>query len=290
MMEGKFVELSLNRAVLNPQASAARVVRSAHGAGFRYIEMSAHRLKQATENREARSLLRSGEILPVHGGWSLRLNWERKRFTEGLAAAEGEMAFAAQWGSRSGALILPQSFSGAPDGISEEDLLDRIGRTADVARRNGLALVLEYIGIGEAQPKAMAYGTLAGALRVVRLVGRSNVGVLLDSYHWYTSDGAIGDIALISRDTPLFVHLNDAPAGDPRRLDDTMRELPGSGVIDLLGFLGALSDIGYQGPVSIELKHPSLHAMAPESAAEEAYRAGMRVLTDMQTPRQSETA
>ncbi|MFF5980666.1 sugar phosphate isomerase/epimerase family protein [Streptomyces olindensis] len=286
------MELSLNRVVLNPQATAACVVCSAHKAGFNYVEMSAERLKQAIEHPEARSLLRSGKLLPVHGGWSLRLHWDRNRFEDGLAAAEEEMNFAAQWGSRSGALVLPQHLSNTPDGISEEELLDRIGRTADAARRNGLALVLEYMGIGEAQPGTTSYRTLAGALRVVRLVGRSNVGVLLDSYHWYTSNGTTEDIALLPRNIPLFVHLNDAPAGDPRRLDDTMRELPGAGVINLQGFLGALSAIGYQGPVSLELKHPKLHAMPPESAAEEAFRAGMRVLgtQHVRTPRQEETA
>ncbi|MFJ5851007.1 sugar phosphate isomerase/epimerase family protein [Streptomyces sp. NPDC092903] len=281
------MELSLNRVVLNPRTSAARVVRSAHRAGFKYVEMSATRLKQAIEDGEARNLLRSGGILPIHGGWSLRLHWDRKRFTDGLATAETEMAFAAQWGSRSGALVLPQQLSCAPGGISEEELLDRIGRTADAAQRNGLALVLEYVGVGEAQPKTMSYRTLAGALQAVRLVGRPNVGVLLDSYHWYTSNGTTEDIALLPRNIPLFVHLNDAPAGDPRRLDDTMRELPGSGVIDLRGFLGALSATGYQGPVSIELKHPRLHSMPSGSAAEEAFRAGVQVLgaEHLHTPR-----
>ncbi len=269
------IELSLNRAVLNPSVPPAEVVRSAHAAGFTYVEMSAKRLIQTIEtDKEARNLLEDRAIIPVHGGWSLRLNWSREKFEQGLLVAEKEMHFAAQWGSRSGALVLPPSLSTVNHGMTEEEMLERIGRTADLASRSGLSLVIEFMGVASEKPLPASYRTLTGALRVVRLVGRANLGILLDSFHWYTSGGTLDEINDMPTDIPLFVHLNDAPAGDRRSLTDAMRELPGSGVIHLSGFLNALLGLGYRGPASIELKHPQLHAMPALAAAETAFRAG----------------
>ena len=48
--------------------------------------------------------------------------------------------------------------------------------------------------------------------------------------------------------------MNDAPAGRPKdEMKDSPREMPGAtGVIDIAGFLRALKEIGYDGPVTPE--------------------------------------
>jgi predicted dehydrogenase len=75
--------------------------------------------------------------------------------------------------------------------------------------------------------------------------------------------------ALSARDV-AYVHINDAPAGVPfDEHQDLVRETPGrSGVIDLVGFLAALRDMGYGGPVEPSVVGcPELDAMpAPEAA------------------------
>ena len=78
---------------------------------------------------------------------------------------------------------------------------------------------------------------------------------------------------------PLFVHINDAPPGDIMTLDDSMRVLPGEGVIDLTGFLGAIAARGYDGPVSIELFSERLRAMSPEDAAQRAFDTTVAAIT-----------
>ncbi len=52
----------------------------------------------------------------------------------------------------------------------------------------------------------------------------------------------------------VYVHVNDAPAGiDVDEQMDLVRDLPGAtGVLDIVGFLHALRDIGYDGPVTPE--------------------------------------
>ncbi len=66
----------------------------------------------------------------------------------------------------------------------------------------------------------------------------------------------------------VLVHVNDALAGVPvdKQLDG-VRGLPGAtGVIDLVGFLHALQDIGYDGPVMAEPFSRQVREMTPEDA------------------------
>jgi sugar phosphate isomerase/epimerase len=101
--------------------------------------------------------------------------------------------------------------------------------------------------------------------------------VLLDTFHCHASGLTAEDLALIPPGTPLFVHLNDAPPLPVGLLADTQRLLPGQGVIDLKGLLRGLTGRGYDGPVSIELKNPGLHALPLEQAARRAFDAGQAV-------------
>ncbi len=54
----------------------------------------------------------------------------------------------------------------------------------------------------------------------------------------------------------------------PEEVEDNMRLLPGEGVIDLVGFFGALQKIGYQGGVAPETIGPRIpDGMPPEESA-----------------------
>lgn len=79
-------------------------------------------------------------------------------------------------------------------------------------------------------------------------------GVLLDSFHWYTSQGTLEDIRGKLQGQIIYVHVSDACAG--RAIDqqvDHQRALPGdTGMIDLKGFLQAVRDTGFKGPVAAE--------------------------------------
>jgi sugar phosphate isomerase/epimerase len=64
------------------------------------------------------------------------------------------------------------------------------------------------------------------------------------------------------------VHVNDAPEGVPvDEQMDNVRDLPGAtGVIDIGAFLGALEEMGYEGPVMIEPFSQRLRQMEREEA------------------------
>ena len=85
-------------------------------------------------------------------------------------------------------------------------------------------------------------------------MGTGNVGLLLDIWHLYTSHGTLDQVRELSATDVVVVHINDAPSGiNVDEQLDQVRTLPGeTGVLDIPGFLQALEDIGYDGPVTVE--------------------------------------
>jgi len=91
-------------------------------------------------------------------------------------------------------------------------------------------------------------------MELVGAIGRGNVGLLMDSWHWYTSHGTVEELLGLSGKDIVHVHVNDAPAGIPvDEQIDSRRKLPvTTSVIDLKGFINALVKIGYDGAVECE--------------------------------------
>ncbi|CAK4852796.1 unnamed protein product [Aphanomyces euteiches] len=88
-------------------------------------------------------------------------------------------------------------------------------------------------------------------------IGEPNVGLLLDSYHWYTNELNVADIEKLRADQIVHVHINDAPDVPVAEVMDGERLFTGEGVIDLAGFLRGLHAIHYQGPVAQEILAPA---------------------------------
>ena len=148
-----------------------------------------------------------------------------------------------------------------------------VSRLSQVARPladAGFRLGIEYVSQKTRRagyPHEFIYD-LEGTLRLVEAVGAPNIGVLLDSFHWFCAEEGLDDIQGLSNDSVVVVHVNDSIAG--RSLKDQVafeRELPGAtGIIDLPGFLAVLQDIGYDGPVTAEPMSTAVKAMDKDTA------------------------
>ncbi len=265
----------LHPATLRPGTDAPTIVRVGAAAGFHLMEASARALINFVANDPGalRTLLAEHGVTPVHCGWSAGVRSSRTDFEAALPLAEEEMAFVAPYGALGGTLVLPfRREPNAPD-PDDADTLDRIRQIAALAAAHGLHVVLEFVGLHIADAPPHTYHDLASTLDLIARVARPNVGVLVDAYHWHLSGGTVAEIAAIPAEVLCFVHINDAPPGDVAALTDAMRVLPGDGVIDLDGFLGAFAARGYDGPVSIELFSDDLRALPPEEAARRAFAA-----------------
>ena len=85
-------------------------------------------------------------------------------------------------------------------------------------------------------------------VRACRCGRQGNVGLLFDTWHWYTCRSTTDDVRKLSVSDVVYVHINDAPAGiDPDEQIDNIRCLPAeTGVIPLTELMQILTDIGYE--------------------------------------------
>ena len=153
----------------------------------------------------------------------------------------------------------------------------RLREAAVVLGDHGLRLGLEYVGPRTSWVSARYpfIHTLAETRELIAEIGRDNVGLVLDSWHWYTAgDTALDLRGLINRDV-VACDLNDAPRSVPvDQQRDGVRELPcATGVIDLRAFLKALATIGYDGPVRAEPFNATLRTLPAEEAVSATARA-----------------
>lgn len=94
----------------------------------------------------------------------------------------------------------------------------------------------------------------------------NNVGLLVDSFHWFTTGATEEDLANLGGKI-VYVHINDAPDLPRDEQIDNERLLPGEGVIDLHGFVRALKTAGYDSFVAVETFSRDLPALGRDEAA-----------------------
>ncbi|MHB0857193.1 MAG: sugar phosphate isomerase/epimerase family protein [Anaerolineae bacterium] len=151
-----------------------------------------------------------------------------------------------------------------------QKMRDRTAKLCEVLARYGLRYGLEFVG-----PETMRAGKpnpfihdIDGLLSLIQAVGADNLGFLLDAFHWYTSGGSASDLAKLSDQLVVAVHVNDAAAGVSREAQiDNIRAMPGeTGVIDIATFMRALDGMGYSGPVIVEPFSERIRSMSPDQA------------------------
>ncbi len=153
----------------------------------------------------------------------------------------------------------------------------RLREAAIVLGHHGIRLGLEYVGPKTlmARDKFSFIRTMAEAKELIGAIDEPNVGLVLDSFHWYCAGETQADILTLKADDVVTVDLNDARTGLERDQQiDGRRELPlATGVIPLAEFLQGLVDIGYDGPIRAEPFNQALRDMDDDDAVQATYDA-----------------
>jgi sugar phosphate isomerase/epimerase len=207
------------------------------------------------------------------GGWGLPLNWREPYDQAALDLLSQQAAVASKLGcTRVYTWLMP----GSNERSFRENFAFHVAQLLPVAQvlaEHGCRLGLEFIG-----PRTMRdnhrYGFIyspEGMLCLAESIG-ANVGLLLDAYHWHTAVGSLADIRTLRVEDIVYVHVNDAPSGVSVEAQlDQVRRLPGAtGVIDIAGFLQAIHELGYDGPVTPEPFDKELAALPAEEACKVA--------------------
>ena len=147
---------------------------------------------------------------------------------------------------------------------------ERLRQCAQVLADHGQKLGLEYVS-----PRTLWRGqkhpfvhTLSEMKELMVAIGTHNLGIQLDSWHWFNAEETDKDLLTLRGTDVITVDLNDAPTGlTLDQYQDGNRELPAAtGVIPVRQFLDALVSIGYDGPIQAEPFNAQLRALPIDQA------------------------
>lgn len=133
--------------------------------------------------------------------------------------------------------------------------------------------------------EALAWGTHINDHRdvweIVRRVDKSNMGIILDSFHTLARNIDPNSIRSIPADKIFFVQLADAPKIDMDLLywSRHFRNMPGQGDLDVSGFLSAVLATGYDDVLSLEVFNDQFRTCSPKTVSIDGHRS-LTNLTD----------
>ena len=156
-----------------------------------------------------------------------------------------------------------------PDALGDIDrLAEQFRQLAERAARRGVRIAYEALAWG-AQVKLFSQ-----AWAVVQKVDHPAFGLALDSFHTLAVRDDPAPIARLPGDRIHFVQLADAPWVNTDVLTHSRhyRCFPGQGEMDVTGFLRAVLDAGYTGPISHEIFNDEFRAAPARANALDAMR------------------
>jgi sugar phosphate isomerase/epimerase len=207
------------------------------------------------------------------GCFSLPLDWSHgeAEFRAGLATVARHAEVAASVGC---GRFMTWAMPSTPEPAARYTAVTtrRLRLAARLLAGFGLKLGIEYIGphhLRRREPNPFLWD-LPGALEWLDAIGEPNAGVVLDSFHWHTSEGTLDEIRALDPARIVHVHLNDAAPGPVSALLDNDRLFPGEGCLPLADFLIAVAGTGYRGIVAQEVLTPQPPTESPEELAQRA--------------------
>lgn len=251
----------LTRAGLHDVGHITDFIEKASDYAFEAVDVEGWELLEWTQNEEVE---RAREYLNSHrmslGSLGLSVDWRGSdiSFRESIVSFCSEAEVASALGCRCCCTYVLPSVDENPAHFLAKATL-RLRCCANILDAYGMRLGLEFVGPHHLRTRweNPFVWELDPMLDWIQAISASNVGLLLDSYHWYTTSNRLKDILRLTSNQIVHVHLNDAPDIPIKDVLDDERLYPGQGVIDSVGFLQALKQVGYSGVVAQEVLTPT---------------------------------
>jgi len=278
------MKLSLNRCILGQKQSFTEYVALAAECNYDGVTVTIDEILALGPDSPAESaeeLFARYDVEPA--AWVLPVNWREGE--EEFRAGMSELSTSAKLAGLIGCTRCCTWIQPADRRLPEElhDLcVSRLREISQVLGNFGIRLGLEWVAprhLRTHPDKHPFIWRMDQLLELINDIGAPNVGMLVDSFHWFNAEHTTADLEALTPDQVVFVHINDAP---DRPLDDQYdmeREIPGEGVIDLVAFLRALHTVGYDGCIDTEIFSRKLTDMPNREAALTVKKAMERIVT-----------
>ena len=261
------------------KADLATDVRAAAAAGFDYVEIRAAKLREYLKTgsvSDLKTLFDEGGVKP------LSINSIEHITFQDAAAYAKIRTECEELSSIAGAIgcpyivVVPGQYP--QGGMSSYEVIEGsvgvLRELASIAERHNVALAFEFLG-----QRDCSVQTLELADEIVEKVNRRNIGLVIDSFHFYAGGSTIKMIDALDPKRLFIFHINDAEDLPSGQLTDAHRLLPGLGILPLKEIIEAFRRIGYDGAASVEIFRPEYWERDPFELAREAKAATEKVLS-----------
>ena len=164
-----------------------------------------------------------------------------------------------------------------PTGVERDTIITEsvrvLNEMGDIAVEHGVSLAFEFLGQSDCSVQ-----TLDLARQIIEKVDRYNVGLVLDTFHFYAGGSSFNAIDALDPRKLFIFHINDAEDLPREQLTDAERLYPGEGILPLAEIRERLARIGYDRMASIEIFRPEYWEHDPYDVARRAKAAAERVL------------
>jgi 2-keto-myo-inositol isomerase len=271
------MKLSLNGAT-TMKADLPTDIRAAAAAGFEYLEIWAPKLRKFLESNSAadlKALFYESGVRPLSINSIEHITFQEADSYAKIKAECEELCAIAATIKCPYIVVVPGKL--LPEMTSSYEIIEESVRVlrdlASIAERSGVALAFEFLGEPDCSVQKLDL-----ADEIVEKVNRANIGLVIDSFHFYTGGSTIDMIDAIDPKRLFIFHLNDAEDLPHEQLTDARRLLPGLGILPLKEIIAALRGIGYDANASVEIFRPEYWERDPFELARDAKLAAEKVL------------
>ena len=272
------MKLALNGAT-TMRADLATDLEAAQNAGYDYLEIWAAKLRAFLKQNaitDLKELFNKNQVPPLSINSIEHITFRSDSDYNQIKQQCHELCSIAAQINCPYVVVVPGKLpiSGADKSQVLAESVRVLNELADIASTYNVALAFEFLGQTDCSVQ-----TLDQANDIVKAVGRKNVGLVIDSFHFYAGGSTIVMIDGVAPDSIFVFHLNDSEDLPRHQLEDRHRLYPGTGILPLDEMFQAFRRIGYDRVASIEIFRPEYWEMNPPEVAREAKVAAEGVMT-----------
>ena len=273
------MKLALNGAT-TMRADLPTDLQAAKAAGFDYVEIWAAKLRKFLREKstsELRDLFAQADLEPLSVNSIEHITFRDAHAYESIKHECEELSSIAAAVGCPCIVVVPGRLP--KGGASRENVISESIRVltelCDISAAHGVSLAFEFLGQTDC-----SVPTLDLAAEIVREVNRKDLGVVIDSFHFYAGSSTWEMIEALDPALIRIFHINDAEDLPRDQLEDRHRLLPGLGILPLRQMISAFRKIGYDRVASVEIFRPEYWERDPFALARDAHAATKRVLAE----------
>lgn len=270
------MKIALNGAT-TMKADLETDIKAAAQAGFELIEIWASKLRtylQSHSTADLNSLLRENNLEPYSINSIEHITFRTAEDYAKIKAETEEFSRIAQAIGCPYVVVVPGK---SPENAVKDEIVAEsvrvLNELADIAEKYHVSLAFEFLGQADCSVQ-----TLDFCKKIVEKVNRQNVGLVIDTFHFYAGNSSLEAIETLNPEKLFIFHINDAENLPKENLTDAHRLYPGLGILPIQEIKERFDKIGYDRMVSIEIFRPEYWNENPFEVAKIAKDATEKVL------------